>query len=123
MSYRQMPVCPAELSEWRKRKGILLSAIAASTKISPRYLDAIERCEFHRLPGGAYNLSYIRQYAQAIEYQEDELVEYYRSIAAAEEASKTPLEDQEESWSSRFRDGFRSLRVIAGLGGVPQTRG
>jgi cytoskeletal protein RodZ len=122
MSFRNMPVCPAELSEWRKRKGILLSAIATSTKISPRYLDAIERGEFNQLPGGAYNISYIRQYAQAIQYQEDELVDYYRSLTAAEEASKAAPEVP-ETWGERVRDGFRSLRVIAGFGGVRQARG
>src|SRR5205814_6916829 len=51
---------------WRQRKGITLQAIAASTKLSVRHLEAIEAGDFKRLPGGIYNTSYIRQYARAI---------------------------------------------------------
>jgi cytoskeletal protein RodZ len=63
---------------WRLRKGISLDAIAASTKLSRRQLEAIESGDFSRLPGGIYNTSYIRQYAQAIEFDESDLLAYYQ---------------------------------------------
>jgi len=43
-----------------------------------RYLEAIERGKFNSLPGGAYGIGYIRQYAEAIHYDADRLVESYR---------------------------------------------
>jgi cytoskeletal protein RodZ len=63
---------------WRRQKGISLEAIAASTKLSIRQLEAIESGDFSRLPGGIYNTSYIKQYARAIEFDEIDLLAFYQ---------------------------------------------
>ncbi len=71
------------LSTIRKNRGISLQQIADSTKISVRSLEAIEREEFQKLPGGIYNTSYIRQYARAIDYDEAAILDiYYRRTGA-----------------------------------------
>ena len=67
---------------WRLQRGISLAAIAASTKLSVRQLEAIETGDFKRLPGGIYNISYIRQYAQAIQFEESELIAFYQDACA-----------------------------------------
>jgi hypothetical protein len=51
----------------RQSKGITLEQIANSTKISIRYLRAIEEGRLAVLPGGVYSANYLRQYAEAIE--------------------------------------------------------
>ncbi len=61
----------------RRSKGLTLDQIAQQTKISLRYLQAIEEGRVSRLPGGVYNNSYLRQYARAIDYDENELVAFY----------------------------------------------
>jgi cytoskeletal protein RodZ len=72
------------LATIRHNRGISLRQIAESTKISVRSLEAIERGEFEKLPGGIYNTSYIRQYAHAIDYDESAiLAAYYRQAAGA----------------------------------------
>jgi cytoskeleton protein RodZ len=90
MISRQVLELPETLAGWRKRKGISLAAIASQTKISPRYLEAIERGAFDKLPGGVYNLSYLRQYARAIQFDEEELVECYRSAMGVEDQAPEP---------------------------------
>jgi cytoskeletal protein RodZ len=65
------------LANIRRKRGISLEQIAATTKISMRSLEAIERGDFRKLPGGIYNTSYIRQYARAIDYDERDLLAYY----------------------------------------------
>lgn len=90
MTSGQVLVLPNVLIGWRKKKGISLSAIAAATNISPRYLEAIERGEFQKLPGGVYSLSYVRQYARAIQYDEEELLEYYRTLVGTVEIPPEP---------------------------------
>ena len=75
------------LRNWRKGKGITLDAIASSTKLSIRQLQAIESGDFRLLPGGIYNTSYIRQYAEAIGYDEADLLAFY---AAACSTSSVP---------------------------------
>ena len=73
------------LATIRSNRGISLQQIAESTKISVRSLDAIERGDFRKLPGGIYNTSYIRQYARAIDYDESLILAvYYREMGAPE---------------------------------------
>jgi len=71
-----------DLAALRNQKGISLHQIAATTKIGVRYLEAIEGGQFARLPGGIYNVSYIRQYARAVEINEGELLERYLQSAS-----------------------------------------
>jgi cytoskeleton protein RodZ len=66
----------------RQHKGISLRDIAETTKISIRFLQAIEEEDYDQLPGGIYNTSYIRQYAREIGYEEAKLLDYYRSQVA-----------------------------------------
>jgi cytoskeletal protein RodZ len=66
------------LATIRRNRGISLEQIAESTKINIRSLKAIEGGDFKKLPGGIYNTSYIRQYAKAIDFDEAELLAFYR---------------------------------------------
>jgi len=65
------------LATIRRNRGISLEQIAESTKIGVRSLEAIERGEFCKLPGGIYSTSYIRQYARAIDYDEAAILAVY----------------------------------------------
>jgi len=62
----------------REQRGISLGQISDNTKIGLHYLEIIEAAQFAKLPGGIYNTSYIRQYARAIGFQEDDLLAVYR---------------------------------------------
>ena len=78
------------LATIRKNRGISLQQIAESTKISVRALEAIERGEFRKLPGGIYNTSYIRQYARAIDYDEGAILAvYHREMRPTETRPST----------------------------------
>jgi cytoskeleton protein RodZ len=65
----------------RSTKGISLEQIASDTKLKVSTLKAIEAGDFEALPGGIYNISYIRQYARAIGADEGSLVELYRKTS------------------------------------------
>lgn len=78
------------LATIRKNRGISLRQISETTKISVRSLEAIERGEFEKLPGGIYNTSYIRQYARAIDYDESALLSYYHKAVGASDAPQQP---------------------------------
>lgn len=75
MQYNQ--AVPPDLAGVRRNKGVTLRQIADDTRISIGYLEAIEQRRFEKLPGGVYNTSYVRQYARAIDYDEDSLLEFY----------------------------------------------
>lgn len=69
----------------RRSRDITLEHIAETTKITKRFLQAIEDSEFDKLPGGIFNISYIRQYARAIDFDEESLLEYYNSCTQTTE--------------------------------------
>jgi cytoskeletal protein RodZ len=86
---------------WRQKKGISLETIAASTKLSVRQLEAIESGDFSRLPGGIYNTSYIKQYARAIDFDETDLLAFYRAVTSPPPAAP-PAEEPRLSRMSRL---------------------
>jgi len=65
----------------RKGSGISLEDIARDTKLKITTLKAIEDANFDVLPGGIYNISYIRQYARAIGADESSLVRQYQALS------------------------------------------
>ncbi len=97
------------LATIRKNRGISLEQIAQSTKISIRSLEAIERGDFGKLPGGIYNTSYIRQYARAIDYDETILLKIYHR-----EMAETQTEPAKEK-SGKSGLGFRPVSSFLGL--------
>lgn len=105
---KHMPANLPDLAAIRQRKGITLQDISQKTKISSRYLAAIESGDFEQLPGGVFTTSYIRQYAHAIDYDEWDLLTCYKSTLPAEEELAVP---QDEA-----RRGFvpALLRFLAG---------
>jgi len=57
----------------RLRTGLDLERIAQDTKISVRTLELIEENQFEKLPGGVFARSFVRQYAQSIGLDEEEI--------------------------------------------------
>lgn len=101
---------PLDLITIRQKKSVSLQDIATATKISVNYLQAIEDGEFSKLPGGIYSTSYIRQYAQAIDCNESELLErYYHATGLSPEAETTSNGSGKKSVSDILRPVTRVL--------------
>jgi cytoskeleton protein RodZ len=71
----------------REARGISLREISEQTRISTRYLEAIEADDYKRLPGGIFNKSFIKAYAKYIGYDEKEALEAYMRTAREQGAS------------------------------------
>jgi cytoskeletal protein RodZ len=83
----------------REERGIPLREISDETRISIRYLEAIESGDFKRLPGGIFNRSFVKAYARCIGYDEKKAVEAYaRSLQdsgeGADDIVTTPLQSK-----------------------------
>jgi cytoskeletal protein RodZ len=61
----------------RELRGVSLEEIAAATRISTRFLEALENEQWDRLPGGAFNRGFIRSIARFLGIDEDGLVSEY----------------------------------------------
>ena len=61
----------------REALGVPLREISDQTRITVRYLEAIESNDYGRLPGGVFNRSFIKAYARCVGYDEKEAIEGY----------------------------------------------
>jgi transcriptional regulator with XRE-family HTH domain len=61
----------------REMRGVSLDEIAAATRISTRFLEAIETEQWDQLPGGVFNRGFIRSIARFLGLDEDSLVAEY----------------------------------------------
>ena len=66
----------------REERGIALREISNQTRISMRYLEAIEGNDYKRLPGGIFNRSFVKAYARYIGFDEAQALEGYSDRCA-----------------------------------------
>jgi cytoskeleton protein RodZ len=71
----------ATFKKARESRGISLGKIAAETRISTRFLAAIENEEFNLLPGGIFNRGFVRTYAEKVGLDPDQAVADYERLA------------------------------------------
>src|SRR5947209_18788603 len=79
----------ASFKKARESAGISLDQIAIETRISTRFLAAIENEEFHLLPGGIFNRGFVRTYAERIGLDPDQAVNEYERLVKVREADHT----------------------------------
>jgi hypothetical protein len=80
-----------ELRREREIRGISLKEIADATKISKRFLDAIERNDHRTLPAPVFTRGFIREYARYLGLNCEEMVNRYNFAAAGDDRiEKTP---------------------------------
>jgi cytoskeletal protein RodZ len=74
-----------ELGEWMRRereaRGFTCSRLEKATKISQRYIEAMEEGRFELLPEEAYRRAFIRTYARGLGMDPDPIVARYCEIA------------------------------------------
>ncbi|HEY6292874.1 MAG TPA: RodZ domain-containing protein [Terriglobia bacterium] len=65
----------------REMRGVTLEEMSESTKISTRFLRAIELDHFSEIPGGVFTRSFIRTYAQYLGLDEEHVLAEYKRAA------------------------------------------
>ena len=80
-----------ELRREREIRGISLKEIADATKISKRFLEAIERNDHKTLPAPVFTRGFVREYARYLGLNSEEIVNRYNYAAAGDDRiEKTP---------------------------------
>ncbi|MGB9791499.1 MAG: helix-turn-helix domain-containing protein [Thermacetogeniaceae bacterium] len=67
------------LRETREKKGLSLADVENETKIRTKYLAALEAENFAEIPGEAYVIGFLRNYARFLGLDADQLVNRYKS--------------------------------------------
>ena len=74
-----------ELRREREIRGISLKEIADATKISKRFLEAIERNDHRTLPAPVFTRGFVREYARYLGLSADDMVSRYNQAAAGDD--------------------------------------
>ncbi len=91
----------------REQRGITLRELSDQTRISRRHLEAIEQDDYKQLPGGIFNRSFIKSFARAVGFSEDEALTLYAATTRAR--GDAPEEDAPLRQPSRiYTDGASS---------------
>src|SRR5918999_5178212 len=95
----------ARLREARQKRGVSLRQIANSTRISVMSLEALERSDLSRLPGGIFTRAFVRAYAEEVGLDPDRTIQDFIAELPAESAAATAhpaaVEDGEKLESDR----------------------
>ena len=106
----------------RETRGLSLRQIATSTKISVAALEALERNDISRLPGGIFGRAFVRSYALQVGLDPDETVRVFLEqfpFASFSAGSRgVPPEDFEAVESSReiARTTLELILISAAIG-------
>ena len=110
----------AQLKQAREASGLSLRDIAARTKISVTALEAVERNDFSRLPGGIFGRSFVRAYALEVGLDPDAVVvsfvdalEQEAREAAARQAVRPEITADDRRFLERQRRAMRWFRIGA----------
>ena len=74
----------------REMRGVSLDEIAGATRISTRFLEALEKEAWDRLPGGVFNRGFVRTVARFLGLEEESLLAEY-SLAKGEGNPPPPV--------------------------------
>lgn len=79
-----------ELRREREIRGISLKEISDATKISKRFLDALERNDHKTLPAPVFTRGFVREYARYVGLNVEEMVNRYNFAAANDDRIEKP---------------------------------
>lgn len=97
-----------KLREAREKHNYTLEQIARDTNISKGYLEALEEENFGVIPGDTYVLGFLRNYAEYLGLNPEELVGLYRNLRIQEQ----PMPMSELLQGARPRPRSRAVAVI-----------
>ena len=97
-------------------RGVSLEEIAAATRISTRFLEALENEQWNRLPGGAFNRGFIRSIARFLGIDEDGLVAEYAYERKSLDDPRVVARPEKipRAWGSVMAIALLGVMLIAG---------
>jgi cytoskeleton protein RodZ len=107
------------LKREREMRGVSLEEVSAATRISTRFLEAIESDRWESLPGGVFNRGFIRSVARYLGLDEDSMVaEYALETRGRVEAGVVPDPPMEmpRNWKPAIVAGIVLVVILAGVG-------
>ena len=99
-----------KLRETREQYNFSIEQVARDTHISKQYLEALEQENFSVIPGETYIIGFLRNYAEYLSLNPEELVALYKNIQIQEQP--LPMTELLERSSPKFSSRIIVLLVI-----------
>jgi cytoskeletal protein RodZ len=106
-----------KLKTAREDKGISLDDAGKDTKISIRYLEALEKEDFSGFPGEAYITGFLRNYSTYLDLDVQELLSLYYALKIQEQPIPEQLLRKTPQILPKIIIGILVGLIIAGVGG------
>ncbi|MEK6681365.1 MAG: RodZ domain-containing protein [Nitrospirota bacterium] len=108
------------LKRIRESRNLTIDAVAAKTKISLSYLNAIEKSRFDDLPGDVFTKGFLRTYARFLSIDEKDIIERYnqwvREFRAPDKKAEETIPKEEEKKGDAAEN--KKIIQIAGAAAV-----
>src|SRR6476659_10805116 len=104
----------ARMRHTREQRGVSLRQIAQTTKLSVSALEALERNDISRLPGGIFSRAFVRSYAAEIGVDPEQTVRDFMSQFPHESVASHPHATSGDRSRER-RLVARAMMVVATL--------
>jgi transcriptional regulator with XRE-family HTH domain len=98
----------ATLRRLRERKGLSIHELATTTRISARWIAALEQEKFDQLPAAVFATGYVRNLARALGIDPAELLSLYRSQRQSQDAAMLTG----ASGGDRFETAMRQRKYL-----------
>lgn len=103
------------LRRQREMRDINLREIADATKISVRYLDALEQDRFELLPAAVFARGFLREYSRYVGISPDEAVNYFLSAQGHDQDEVELPANAVPALPRRRRDWLYGATIVVGL--------
>lgn len=99
----------------RELRGVSLREIADNTKISVRFLEALEEDRVDVLPGGLFPRSFVRQYASFVGLDPERAVADFLAMHDQPATDNTPPPPERPTWLSPGALFFAAVALVAAV--------
>jgi cytoskeletal protein RodZ len=104
------------LRQAREKRGLTLQQVAITTKISARVLEALERNDASKLPGGIFSRAFVRSYAREVGLDPEATVASFVAAfpddAGAGDVPVATTAEQAENYESHRRVATTVVKIL-----------
>lgn len=101
----------------REMRGVSLEEVSNATRISTRFLLALENENWHELPGGVFNRGFVRSVSRFLGLDEDALIAEYALVTNDKPEVAVWATDEKRGRSNAALWVFAALLAVLGVGG------
>jgi cytoskeleton protein RodZ len=106
------------LKRERELREVTLNEVTVATRIPPRFLEAFEREDWEKLPGGVFNRGFVRAIARYLGLDEESLLSEYDLAYGEQRPAMSALAEDPIPSSPKWAVAIAGIAILLLLAGV-----